>query len=127
MGAWAARSAHLRFDHSLSAAAAMLSLGSMFDPGQAGDLHVAVELRLPDGDFAVRAVDGRLFMEAGRNAEPDCVVTGDQNAFLAVLYAGRPLEVAVADGSLNVEGDAGAVTRLARAFQAPEPALMATH
>lgn len=127
MGAWAARSPYLRFDHPLSAAAAMLSLGSMFDPGRAGNLHVAVDLRLPDEDFAVRVVDGRLFVEAGRNAEPDCVVTGDQNAFLVVLYAGRPLEAALADGSLTVDGDAGAVTRLARAFKAPEPALMAMH
>ena len=122
MGAWAARSPHLRFDHPLSAAAAMLSLGSMFDPGRAGDLRVAVDLRLPDGDFAVRVEEGRLSVEAGRNPAPDCVVTGDQNAFLAVLYAGRPLEGAVAEGPLTVEGDAGAVARLARVFKAPEPA-----
>jgi alkyl sulfatase BDS1-like metallo-beta-lactamase superfamily hydrolase len=119
MGAWASRSPHLRFDHPWSAAAAMLSLGSMFDPGRAEDLHVAVDLRLPDGDFAVRVVDGRLFVEAGRNAEPDSVVTGDQNAFLAVLYAGRPLEAAFADGALACEGDAGAVARLALAFRKP--------
>ncbi len=127
MGAWAARSPHLRFDYPLSAAAAMLSLGSMFDPDKAGDLRLDLDLRLPDGDFAVRVVNGQLSVEAGRNPDPDCVVTGDQNALLPVLYAGKPLEAAVADGSLIVEGDAGAVTRLARAFKAPEPALMATH
>ena len=40
------------------AAAAMLSLGSMFDPARAGDLRVALDLRLPDGEFCV-AVDRR--------------------------------------------------------------------
>src|SRR5690349_6581894 len=40
MGAWAARSPHLRFEHRLSPAAAMLSLGSMFDPDRARDLRV---------------------------------------------------------------------------------------
>jgi ubiquinone biosynthesis protein UbiJ len=70
----------------------------------------------------VRVEEGRLSVEAGRNPAPDCVVTGDQNAFLAVLYAGRPLEGAVAEGPLTVEGDAGAVARLARVFKAPEPA-----
>ena len=109
----------------LCAAAAMLSLGSMFDPGRAGDLRAALDLRLPDGDFAVRVEEGRLAVEAGRNLAPDCVVTGDQNAFLAVLYTGKPLDAAVAEGSLRVEGDTGAVARLARAFRAPEPAPVA--
>ena len=121
MGAWASGSPHLRFDRPLSAAAAMLSLGSMFDPGGAGDLRVAVDLRLPGGDFAVRVADGRLSVEVGRDAAPDCVVTGDQNALLPVLYAGKPVEAAVADGSLKVEGDMLALARLAGAFRSPEP------
>ena len=121
IGAWAARSPHLRFDHPLSAAAAMLSLGSMFDPDRAGDLRVALDLRLPDGDFAVRVAEARLSVEPGRNPAPDAVVTGDQNALLPVLYAGKPVEAAVADGSLGVEGDADALMRLAAAFRSPEP------
>lgn len=121
MGAWASGSPHLRLDRPLSAAAAMLSLGSMFGPGKAGDLRVAVDLRLPGGDFAVRVAAGRLSVEAGRNPAPDCVVTGDQNALLPVLYAGRPVTAAVADGSLRVEGNMGALARLAGAFRSPEP------
>ena len=121
MGAWASRSLRLRFDRPLSAAAAMLSLGSMFDPDRAGDLRVAVDLRLPDGDFAVRVEEGRLSVEPGRDPNPDCVVAGDQNALLPVLYAGRPVGAAVADGSLMVEGDAGALARLVAAFRSPEP------
>lgn len=121
VGAWASGSPHLRLDRPLSAAAAMLSLGSMFSPDEAGDLRVAVDLRLPGGDFAVRVADGRLSVEAGRNVAPDCVVTGDQNALLPVLYAGKPLDAAMADGSLQVEGDVEALARLARAFRSPEP------
>jgi DNA-binding HxlR family transcriptional regulator len=121
MGAWAARSPHLRFDHPLSAAAAMLSLGSMFDKGRAGDLHVAVDLRLPEGDFAVRVEGGHLSVEPGRNSDPDGVVTGDQNALLPVLYGAKPVEAALEDGSLRVDGDQGALKRLASAFGRPEP------
>jgi len=121
MGAWASRSPHLRFDHRLSAAAAMLSLGSMFDEEKAGDLRVAVDLRLPDGDFAVVVEDGRLSVEPGRGPDPDCVVIGDQNAILPVLYAGKPVEAAAADGSLRVEGNAAAMGRLAGAFRSPQP------
>jgi len=121
MGAWASRSPHLRFEHRLSTAAAMLSLGSMFDPERAGDQRVAVDLRLPDGDFAVCVREGRLTVEPGRNPDPDCLVDGDQNSLLPVLFAGKPVEAAVADGSLKVEGDTGALERLARAFRRPEP------
>ena len=121
MGDWASRSPHLRFDHPLSAAAALLSLGSMFDPGRAGDAAVAVDLRLPDGDFAVAVEGGRLSVEPGRHAGAQAVVAGDQNALLPVLYAGKPVAAAVADGSLRVEGDAGALERLATMFRSPEP------
>lgn len=121
MGAWAARSPHLRFEHRLSAAAAMLSLGSMFDPARAGDASLTLDLRLPDGDFALRVEGGQLSVEPGRTARPEGVVTGDQNALLRVIYAGVPVAAAVADGSLAVEGDAGALARLATMFRAPEP------
>jgi len=121
MGAWASRSPHLRFEHRLSASAAMLSLGSMFDEERAAGLRVAVDLRLPDGDFAVRVEEGRLSVEPGRNSDPDCIVTGDQNAILPVLYAGKPVGAALENGSLKVEGQTEALARLATAFRQPEP------
>lgn len=125
MGTWASRSPHLRFDHPLSAAAAMLSLGSMFDEGKAGGLRVAVDLRLPDGDFAIRVEDGTLSVEPGRNPDPACVVSGNQNALLPVLYAGQSIEAALADGSLKIEGDKDALARLAAAFLGPKPMAVA--
>ena len=121
MGAWASRSPHLRFEHRLSAAAAMLSLGSMFDEAKAAGLQVAIDLRLPEGDFAIRVEDGRLAVEPGRNPDPDCAVTGDQNALLPVLYAGKPVEAAVEDGSLAIDGDPAALTQLATTFRSPQP------
>lgn len=123
MGSWASRSPHLRFEHRLSAAAAMLSLDSMFDPNQAGDLRLAMDLRLPDGDFAVLVEKSRISVELGRNPHPDCVVTGDQNALLPVLYAGKPIEAAIADGSLTIEGQPQALAQFASAFRRPEPML----
>jgi DNA-binding HxlR family transcriptional regulator len=121
MGTWASRSPHLRFDRPLSAAAAMLSLGSMFDPDRARDLRAVVDLRLPDGDFALRVEKGQLSVETGRNPDPDCILSGDQNALLPVLYAGKPLQAAIQDGSLRLDGDATALERLALAFRSPEP------
>lgn len=117
IGIWASRSPRLRFDRPLSAAAAMLSLESMFDPGRAENLRLAVDLCLPDGEFTLRMGDGHLEVAPGRVDNPDCVVRGDQNALLPVLYAGKPVTAALADGSLVVEGDVDALRRLAGAFR----------
>ena len=122
IGTWASASPHLRFDRPLSEAAAMLSLGSMFDADMAGDLSVAVDVRLPEGDFAIRTDAGRLAVDPGRNENPDCVVTGDQNVLLPILYAGLPVREATASGTLKIDGDSEALTRLATCFRSPEPA-----
>lgn len=121
MGAWAARSPSMRFDHPLSAAAAMLSLESMFDPDRARGLQVSLDLRLPDGEFCVVVSEGELIVEQKACGAADAVVTGDQNAVLMVVYMGKAAE----DVGLKVEGDAGALARLAAAFRSPEP-LMAS-
>ncbi len=123
MGAWASASPQLRFDKPLSAAAAMLSLSSMFDRDKAAGVSVAVDLRLPDGDFAIRVEGGCLSVEPGRTPDPQCVVSGDQNALLAVLYAGKPGSTALAAGTLAVEGDLDKLAELAGTFRAPEPML----
>ncbi len=119
MGAWAARSPHMRFDHRLSAAAAMLSLESMFDPDRAGGLRVSLDVRLPEGEFCVVVSEGELIVEDKVCGAADAVVTGDQNALLAVIYGDQAPEGA----GLKVEGDAGALLRLRAAFRAPEPML----
>ena len=110
MGAWAARSPSMRFDRPLSAAAAMLSLESMFEPSRAAGLRASLDLRLPDGE---------LIVEERASGAADAVVTGDQNAFLAVIYLGQAPE----EAGLVVAGDASALGRLGGAFRAPEPLL----
>ena len=92
----------------------MLSLGNMFDKARAGDLRLVVDLRLPSNDFASGEKRGRqLSGKPGGNRGPDVALTGDQNALLPVLYAGKSVEAAVADGSLRIDGQAEALARLA--------------
>jgi DNA-binding HxlR family transcriptional regulator len=85
----------------LTAASALLRLEARWDPGRAEGLRVTADLRLPEGDWTLRARKGRLGIEAGRHADPDCVVTTTPGA----LPQGA------------VEGDAKAWARLARAFR----------
>lgn len=117
IGPWASRSPRRRFDRPLSAAAAMLSLESMFDASRAKDMCLAVDLRLPDGEFKLRVGDGRFDVMPGRAGDPGRVVTGDQNALLSVFFAGKPVTAALADGSLVVEGVTEALGQLAGAFR----------
>jgi ubiquinone biosynthesis protein UbiJ len=123
MGIWASWCPRLCLGQPLSAAAAMLSLEGLFDPHGSGNLRIAVDLRLPDSDFAVRVKDGRLSIETGRNPDPDCVLTGDHDALPPVLRAGKSAEAAVAGGSLKAEGETDALARLATAFRSPKPML----
>lgn len=81
-----------------TAASALLRLEASWDPDRAEGLRVTADLRLPEGDWALRVRKGRLSIEAGRHADPDCVVT--------------TTPAALPDGS--VEGDAKAWARLAK-------------
>lgn len=62
---------------------------------------------------------GRLRVEHGRAATVGAA--GEQKAPPLLLHAGKPAAVALADGSPRVEGDAGALGRLARTLRGPEP------
>jgi hypothetical protein len=42
-----------------------------------------------------------------------------------VLYAGKPVEAAISDGSLMIEGEKDALARLAGVFRSPEPMAVA--
>ncbi|MGX9855353.1 SCP2 sterol-binding domain-containing protein [Limimaricola variabilis] len=95
----------------------MLSLESMSDPARAKDMRLAVNLRPPDGEFTLLLGDGRLNVAPARVDDPDCVVTGDQNAHLSVHFARKPVTAALADGALVVEGDTEAFGQLAGAFR----------
>jgi DNA-binding HxlR family transcriptional regulator len=117
MGAWAARSPGLRFEHPLSAAAAMLALESMFDPERARSLRASLNLRLPDGEFCVVVTEGELIVEERACGAADAVVTGNQNAVLSVVLLGAAPE----EAGLEVQGDREALSRLAGAFRRPEP------
>jgi len=121
MGKWAARSPLLRMGLPLSVNAAVLSLGAMFDPSRAGGLELRLEARLSGMPFALDVADRRLSVEPGLHPAPDVVVTGDQNLFLPLLYAGMPVEAALEQG-LQVTGDVEVLRRFAGLFPMPEPA-----
>ena len=83
---------------------------------------LAVDMRLPNDNFAIHVDAGRLAVDLGRNDRPDCVVTGDQMALLPVLYTGLSVNEAVEAEMLAIEGNSDALTRLSTCFRSPKPA-----
>lgn len=122
IGRWAARSPTMAPGKPMSVASVVLSFRTMFDPGRAGDLDAVIEFVLSDVPFVGRVAGGALSIEQGRAARPDAVVRCDQNALAAVVYAGRPLDAAIAAGEITVTGDRDLVARFAGLFPLPERA-----
>jgi len=94
----------------------------MFSAAAAGDLEGRIQLRMGEESYFWSREKGAVDIGRGEIASPDAVLTGTPSAIASVIYAGRPLDVAIASGDLQVEGDRGLVSRLPACFPLPEPA-----
>lgn len=90
---------------------AMVALQSTLKPPTAGGSRETYEFRVDDEVFHVRAVGDEAEIRQGPATDPDLIVGGDTEAFLAIA-AGRlaPAE-AVDTGAIWVDGDREALAR----------------
>jgi hypothetical protein len=116
LGRWGSQTPLPAQAPSLSADAVVVALQTMFDPAGAGDIDAAYELRLGDKPFAIRIGDRRLVARQGTTAGAVATIATDAGTLTSVLWHGRSLEDAIADGSLNIDGDRGAARRLLETF-----------
>lgn len=119
LGRWSSRSPTLRKDSPLSADSLILAFRTCFEPGAAGELELAVTLRMGEDTFQLHLADRVL--EAGRGAaeRPDLTLETDPDTLSAVVWNG--LDPAQAQG-LSIEGDPALARRLFQLFPLPEPA-----
>ena len=101
----------------MSRDALLLALRTTFDAGAAGDLAVAVDLRLEADRVAIRVAGGQLTMSRGHAPDADAIVTGDVAAVRAMVYREGTVDDAVAAGMVTVAGDRGAVQGLVNALR----------
>ncbi|MFD1718280.1 winged helix-turn-helix transcriptional regulator [Georgenia deserti] len=129
LGHWAARSPHFDRSSPLSCTSAVLSMRTMFRPGQAEGVSVRIGFRLGDltldgrilgGEFAIQAVD-RLF-GPGEDGGPDAVVTAAPEVLAGVIFRGLDLDEVLESGALVLEGDRAAFERYRDCFSLPETA-----
>ncbi|UUV29054.1 winged helix-turn-helix transcriptional regulator [Amycolatopsis roodepoortensis] len=124
LGRWAARSPLMPERAPLSLDSLVLAMRTMFDPASAGDLEMAFQLRFGQFEVIARVGGGALEIGYGTLDRPDAVVTTSVEALREVIFEGRGLAQAIADGAVLVDGDLEAVTEFTGCFPLPEPAAL---
>jgi DNA-binding HxlR family transcriptional regulator len=98
----------------------VLALKTLFDPGAAGDLDAAYELRLDGQRFAIHVADGELSVGRGPADAPDATLETTPGTFSALLWQSLALGDAERSGDARVTGRRRAVSHFLRLFPLPD-------
>lgn len=115
LGRWAVRSPRHDPTLPLSAASLMLSARTMY----AGGMEATVGFRLGADRFVATLTEQAITIRRGEPVDADVVFDARPEALAAVIYGGRPLAHAEADGSVGVSGDRAVAETYARHFPLP--------
>ncbi|HET7069458.1 MAG TPA: helix-turn-helix domain-containing protein [Nocardioides sp.] len=122
LGRWGSQEGFDRATHDLSVDAFAVALSTVFDATKAHGLDATLAF-VVDGDALVAEVhDDLLDLRRGPAEQPDARIEGSVSALREVLWRGRPLAEAEADGSVAVGGLRTVVRRFLALFPAPVPA-----
>ena len=120
LGRWAARSPTMEPGKPMSQVSVVLSLRTMIDRSRIGDLNATIGFRFGEEEFRATFKDGDFQIDRGEAAGANAIISGDQNALVAVVYGGaRYVNMA---GALTVEGDGALAERFAALFPLPPKA-----
>src|SRR5690554_1977594 len=118
MGRWALRSPRHDPTLPLSPVSAMLSLRTMIRRDRE-PLSMTLAFRFPGVAFTGRLSPSGLGIERGETGAADVVFDTDPTTFVTLVYGKRPLEPAVAEGRLRLEGDRELARRFIDCFALP--------
>ena len=120
LGRWAARSPEHNPQLPLSPVSLMLSMRTMILPDEARKVEGAVGFDIAGDGFLAELRDGELTVRRGDPAEAQAVFRIPVALpFLRVIYGKQPLDEALDDGVLQVEGDLDLARRYSRIFSLP--------
>jgi DNA-binding HxlR family transcriptional regulator len=108
----------------LSVDAAVMMLETTYrlpDQARAAGGAARYQLVLGDESFELEAGGERLRARRGAPRDPAVTLMTDTRTLVSVLFAGQPLDDAIAQGALRVEGDRTAAEGLLSMFAAPVP------
>ena len=122
LGRWGSREPFPATDREMTVDAFAVALSTVFDSARARDLDATLALVL-DGDRLVAEVhDGLLRVRRGQAEHPQVRIESSVAALREVLWHGRPLTEAEADGSMTVAGLRSVARRFLSLFPRPVPA-----
>jgi DNA-binding HxlR family transcriptional regulator len=123
LGRWGSREPLAAVDRDLTVDAFAVALSTVFAPEQASSLEAVVGLAIGADRLVARVHDGALVLRRGQAESPDAIIaSSDVAALREVLWRGRPLAEAEADGSVTIEGPRTVVRRFLKLFPPPVPA-----
>ena len=115
-----------RGEEDMRPAWAAVAVRSVFDPRTARGLRETYEFRIDEEVFHVRVEEGEVEARQGSSDDPDVVVAGATETFLAVTAGHVTPEEAVEKGSIRVESTRGdhdeALARCLRMLEPSTPA-----
>ncbi|MBA4089791.1 MAG: transcriptional regulator [Sphingobium sp.] len=120
LGRWACRSPTMEPGKPMSQVSVILSMRTMIDRSRLGDLDATIGFRFGEEEFRAILKDGDCLIDRGAAVGADAIISGDQNALVAVLYGGA--SYADMAGALSVEGDRALADRFATLFPLPPKA-----
>jgi DNA-binding HxlR family transcriptional regulator len=119
LGRWGSQEGFGAVTHEMSVDAFGVALSTVFDPTRVRGLDATVAL-VVDGDSLVADIhDGVLELRRGRAEHPQVRVEASVAALREVLWRGRSLVDAEADGSVVVGGLRSVLRRFLKAFPPP--------
>lgn len=119
LGRWGSQEGFQAATHEMTVDAFAVALKTVFDPARARGLDAAVVLDLA-GDRVVADVhDGVLDVRRGQAEQPAARLESSVPALREVLWRGRPLVEAEADGTVVVHGLRSVARRFVKMFPPP--------
>ena len=115
LGRWAVRSPEHDPTLPLSAASLMMSARTMY----AGGMDATIGFRLGLETFVATLTSRSIGIRRADPIDADVTFEADQHAVAAVIYGGRPLAEAEADGSIRLIGDRTVAEDYVRRFPLP--------
>ena len=122
LGRWGARAPMAPEGTTMSIDSHLVSMTTLFDPARAGDMRIALVLRLGDETFRARVADGTFHVERGEDPGADATLSTEPMTLVELMHGWRDFDAALADGSAVIDGDAEGVRRFLTLFPLPEPA-----
>jgi DNA-binding HxlR family transcriptional regulator len=121
LGRWGSREGLEAARHEMTVDAFAVALATVFDPQAAEGVEATVVLDLEGDCVVARVHDGGLDVSRDPADQPDARVESSIAALREVLWRGRPIAEAEADGTVAVHGLRTVVRRFLKLFPPPVP------